>query len=349
MGYDPQSRSFIAPEPAIKAGLKRNGRWKPTERMTFIAACKPAIVEGHRHGRCFMKHGWERIIALFNSSSGHNWTKQQLRNHWDAMRREWKRLFDFMSIGIEYDPSTRRVVVTRGVVVSEEWWAIKFWENKDFKDFKDKDVSKIYIRYHQLFGESYNDDKYAMTPMKLCRTGFNLFEDGAAEDHLDAIPIDGESSSFSDEGDIRTVDQATSATEKVAVKINSIINLTSNARADCVEELLARGRLQRHTPLYFYTCTLLAQKHYRDMLVVMKDADENFEWIKWQFNERGNLAVPTNAAMEDLNFDCATFDLRRRGRARGGVLRMSCRRRGSVDHLLRRRRDRCVEVLSHIA
>lgn len=67
-------------------------------------------------------------------------------------------------------------------------------ENKEYKDFKDKDVSEIYIRYRQLFGDSSNGEKYAVTPTKLCKTGFGLFEENALEDHRDAFSVDGESS-----------------------------------------------------------------------------------------------------------------------------------------------------------
>lgn len=41
-------------------------------------------------------------------------------------------------------------------------------ENKEYKDFKDKNMSEIYVHYNQLFGNSYDGDKYAVTPMKLC-------------------------------------------------------------------------------------------------------------------------------------------------------------------------------------
>lgn len=63
---------------------------------------------------------------------------------------------------------------------------------------------EIYIKYRQLFGESYDSDKYAMTPTRLCSTGYNLFEDGAVENHLDVIPFNGDGSGSSDEGDVRT-------------------------------------------------------------------------------------------------------------------------------------------------
>lgn len=198
-------------------------------------------------------------------------------------------------------------------------------ENKEYREFKDKDVSEIYNRYRQLFGDNYEGDKYATTPSLFCKKGLAVFEDHLASDHLDIVSADGEGSASSDEGEGTTgtasmstsnarngdkrksstkgrkgkqkkisarelsysVDRATSATEEVAAKLISIINPNENVGAAAVAELFAAGRLQRRSPLYCYTCTILMQKRCRDMFAVMKDADEKFEWIEWQFNERG--------------------------------------------------------------
>lgn len=56
--------------------------------------------------------------------------------------------------------------------------------------------------------------------------------------------------------------------------------LNDNTDIACVEELLAIGRLERRTPLYFFAYILLAQKHHQDMFGVMKDANEKFKWIE---------------------------------------------------------------------
>ncbi|XP_022871912.1 uncharacterized protein LOC111391009 [Olea europaea var. sylvestris] len=171
--------------------------------QTFIAACEAAIAEGHRSRRCFTKQGWARISMLFNSATGHNWTKQQLCNHWDVMRRTYRRLSNLlMGSGVEYNASIDRVIT------SEEWWNRKIRENKDYKEFKDKDMSEIYIHYRPLFDDSYDGEKYAVTPTKLCRTGFGLFEDSALEDNQDAILVDEESSGSSDEAEQCLVDPA---------------------------------------------------------------------------------------------------------------------------------------------
>lgn len=74
-----------------------------------------------------------------------------------------------------------------------------------------------------------------------------------------------------------SVDCATSATEEVAVKINTMMASNDNAGTASVEECLAIGWLQRHTPLYFFAREFLAQKRYRVMLNIMKDEYEKFE------------------------------------------------------------------------
>lgn len=78
-------------------------------------------------------------------------------------------------------------------------------ENKEYKDFKDKNVSDIYIWYRQLFGDSYDCDKCATTSSLMCRMGLVVLEDSAVDDHLDVIPVDGEESNSSDEGAVEQV------------------------------------------------------------------------------------------------------------------------------------------------
>lgn len=78
-----------------------------------------------------------------------------------------------------------------------------------------------------------------------------------------------------------SIDQANSAAIEVAAKIDTNIAPNDNAGVACVEKLLFASRLECQTPLYFYVCTLLEQKRYRDMLSVMKDVNEKFKWIEW--------------------------------------------------------------------
>lgn len=65
-------------------------------------------------------------------------------------------------------------------------------------------MSDIYIRYRPLFGDSFDGDKYAVTPTKLCRTSFHMLKDSTQEDHIDVIHVDEVGSGSNDEGCLGT-------------------------------------------------------------------------------------------------------------------------------------------------
>lgn len=71
-------------------------------------------------------------------------------------------------------------------------------ENKDYKEFNDKDCREVY-GYKALFGDAFFSDKYVVIPTKLYRTGFMMFEDIGYEDLCDKVPADVENSDSSDE------------------------------------------------------------------------------------------------------------------------------------------------------
>ncbi|CAA2992363.1 Hypothetical predicted protein [Olea europaea subsp. europaea] len=176
-------------------------------------------------------------------------------------------------------------------------------EKKEYKEYKDNDCRELY-RYKVLFGDVFDCDKYAVTPSQACRTGFAMFEDSAHEDHRDKIPVDVESSSLSDEGGVAvphsaamdesgphsgdkrkatekrskekrkkfsswdvsySLDRATSASKKIATKIDHFIEAAVSDLKTCMSELLATGRLQKQTDLYFYTCKFLSQRANREL------------------------------------------------------------------------------------
>ncbi|CAA3012757.1 Hypothetical predicted protein [Olea europaea subsp. europaea] len=191
------------------------------------------------------------------------------------------------------------------------------------KEYKDKDCRELY-RYKVLFGDVFDVDKYAVTPTQACRTGFAMFEDSANEDHRDEVSVNVESSSSSDEGrdaaprssardesgphsgDKRKaagkqakekrkkfssrdvsylVDRATSASEKVAAKIDHFLGAVVSDPKTCMSELLATGRLQKQTNLYFYTCKFLSNRANREVLDMHDNANDKFAWVEWSYQE----------------------------------------------------------------
>ncbi|CAA2991830.1 Hypothetical predicted protein [Olea europaea subsp. europaea] len=90
-----------------KSGPRKHAQWIDYETQIFVAAYETVIADGHRNGKCFTTFRWQTLIHLFNTNFGHNWSKQRLKNRWDALRLKHKRFEELInSSGVAYDTST---------------------------------------------------------------------------------------------------------------------------------------------------------------------------------------------------------------------------------------------------
>ncbi|XP_022887605.1 uncharacterized protein LOC111403359 [Olea europaea var. sylvestris] len=179
-------------------------------------------------------------------------------------------------------------------------------ENKDYKEFKGKDCKEVYS-LKVLFGDAYDNDKYAVTPSTMCRTGFSMFEDSGLEDLHDSQPLDEEGIGSSDEsektklagssadmsrpqsGDKRrsggnskkgkrakmstsdvsnAVNRASTASEKVAATINNLLGPNVPDAQMLMNEMLSTGRLHKKTDMYFWTLSFLSLRRNREILAM---------------------------------------------------------------------------------
>ncbi|KAL2504741.1 Uncharacterized protein Adt_20362 [Abeliophyllum distichum] len=62
---------------------RKNSKWANREHQIVLTTCETVIAKGHRSGKCFSKHVWERLVHLFNTSAANS----QLKNQWDLMRK----------------------------------------------------------------------------------------------------------------------------------------------------------------------------------------------------------------------------------------------------------------------
>lgn len=171
-------------------------------------------------------------------------------------------------------------------------------ENKEYREFKEKDCREIYA-YQVLFGDAFDNEKYATTPTNLCRTGFAMFEDNPNDHPRDATSICEESSSSSDEDDkldrpilsmdvsdrrsrenrrsdgsksiekrtkisVRefsySVDRAMTTSEKVVAKLDNLVGSNVPDTKTCMKKLFATTRLHKKIDLYFWMCRFLSLK-----------------------------------------------------------------------------------------
>ncbi|CAA3033388.1 Hypothetical predicted protein [Olea europaea subsp. europaea] len=179
-----------------------------------------------------------------------------------------------------------------------------YQENKDYREFRDKDCSEVYS-YKVLFGDAYDSDKYAVTPSTMCRTGFSLFEDSRHEDLQDSHPVDEEGSGSSDEGErmdpvessmdvlrprsgdkrthggrnkkekrgkmsvtdlLDSVHLASTVSAKIAAKINSLVGPNVSDANTLMKELLSTGRLKKKTDM--------------EIPAMQEDANDKLDWVE---------------------------------------------------------------------
>ncbi|XP_022861518.1 L10-interacting MYB domain-containing protein-like [Olea europaea var. sylvestris] len=132
--YHLHSSTLNAQQVDSQSGPRKHAQWINYETNIFVAACETLIVDGHQNGKCFTKYEWQTLVHLFNTNSGNNWSKQQLKNRWDALCLKHKRFEELInSSGVAYDTSTGLISV------STEWWDQKIKEKKEYKKYKDKD------------------------------------------------------------------------------------------------------------------------------------------------------------------------------------------------------------------
>ncbi|KAL2527182.1 L10-interacting MYB domain-containing protein [Abeliophyllum distichum] len=163
---------------------RKNAKWAEQEHQIFVTACESVIAEGHRRGKCFRKHSWDRLVNLFNSTAAKNWSRTQLKNHWDSMRREHKHLHELLRCtGIEYNQRDNVIAA------DDDWWERKIKEKAEYAKFRNHDVREIYHRYPILFGQAFDSDKYSMTPTKLSQRGFDGVINSGSDSPHDTLPI----------------------------------------------------------------------------------------------------------------------------------------------------------------
>lgn len=71
-------------------------------------------------------------------------------------------------------------------------------KTRNRKISKHKDCKEVYS-YKVLFGDAFDSEKCTVTPTKLCRIGFAMFEDSRHEDMCDSTLVGEENSGSSDE------------------------------------------------------------------------------------------------------------------------------------------------------
>jgi len=92
--------------------------WDPKSNKIFIRLCVEQVKQGNRPDTHLNKVGWDSVIKMLKSVTGKIYSRIQLKNCWDVLKREWE-LGNSLLRGeseLGKDPTT-------GVIIaSDEWW-----------------------------------------------------------------------------------------------------------------------------------------------------------------------------------------------------------------------------------
>ncbi|MBA0613321.1 hypothetical protein Godav_013778, partial [Gossypium davidsonii] len=72
------------------SGEKVKTWWDKRLTEIFYDICIKEILKGNRPGTHFIKDGWLKIMTNFEKQICKAYSQRQLKNMWDALKKEWK-------------------------------------------------------------------------------------------------------------------------------------------------------------------------------------------------------------------------------------------------------------------
>ncbi|CAN6700150.1 unnamed protein product [Malus baccata var. baccata] len=163
--------------------------WNAHNTSLFCNVCVKEVEAGNHPGTHFKKEGWENVSINLNKETGAEYSKQQLKNKWDALKEQWKLWKELKGkeTGLGWNPKLNTVDA------SDEWWHNKIQINKKYKSLRRKRISPdMEDKLDRMFMNTTATGEHAWAPS----SGVLPCENNDESDEDDGIQI--ESSDFDD-------------------------------------------------------------------------------------------------------------------------------------------------------
>ncbi|XP_012832853.1 PREDICTED: uncharacterized protein LOC105953711 [Erythranthe guttata] len=137
--------------------VKANWDNKTTE--VFIRLCVQETTAGNRPGSHFNKIGWDNLVKKFSSATNRNYTRIQLKNKWDIMKKEWGQWKAILhgESGLGWNQIKGTVDAT------PEWWHKKIQANPLAAKFRERGPLCLYEQ-EMLFSDVIATGTSSWTP-----------------------------------------------------------------------------------------------------------------------------------------------------------------------------------------
>ncbi|MFQ6660032.1 hypothetical protein Gotur_028689, partial [Gossypium turneri] len=102
------------------SGEKVKAMWDKRLTEIFCDICIEEILKGNRPSTHFTKDRWLKIMTNFEKETRKGFSQTQLKNRWDALKKEWKawKKLKGEDTGLGWNP------IKRTVDASDDWWEI---------------------------------------------------------------------------------------------------------------------------------------------------------------------------------------------------------------------------------
>ncbi|XP_028753575.1 uncharacterized protein LOC114713154 [Neltuma alba] len=160
---------------------KKNGKasWDIRATKVFIDLCIEEVEKGGRRGTSLTKPAWTSIEENFTAKTGRVYTRIQLKNKYDTLRKEWQlwdRLLRETGLGWDAERNT--------VSAPDDWWEKKIVEVPGYEKFRERGL-QFRAELTQLFGSvaATGPQSWAPSSMTLPSEGVpeNDMEEGSGD------------------------------------------------------------------------------------------------------------------------------------------------------------------------
>ncbi|KAK2658394.1 hypothetical protein Ddye_004927 [Dipteronia dyeriana] len=69
---------------------KTKAVWDPRTHEIWVDLATEQVRVGNRNGTHLSKQGWKIFIENFSNSTGRKYDQNQLKNHWDIVKKDWQ-------------------------------------------------------------------------------------------------------------------------------------------------------------------------------------------------------------------------------------------------------------------
>ncbi|PPD81666.1 hypothetical protein GOBAR_DD21400 [Gossypium barbadense] len=122
--------------------------WDKRLTEIFCDICIKEILKGNRPGTHFTKDGWLKIMTTFEKETGKDFSQRQLKNRWDALKKEWKAWKKLKGeyTGLGWNP------IKRTVDASDDWWESRLQVVPEAKKFRTSGIDlEFEAKLDQMF------------------------------------------------------------------------------------------------------------------------------------------------------------------------------------------------------